>query len=110
MLYAHVHNSNCAFTCTMYDVWNYVLTIACPHCTNHRIAGIFHGFFGGWHYSCVIEVIDGLNFRGTRSFPVGNMCGLTLLHLFAGLLFVEGSQLRKLRIIIPHEKYPLYGI
>ena len=33
-----------------------------------------------------------------------------LLHLFAGLFLAEGSQPQKPRIIIPREKYPLYGM
>ena len=56
------------------------------------IADIFTGLnFSGCSYSCITEIICGLSFRGTRPIPTGDMHSLALLHLLAGLFFVEGS-------------------
>ena len=77
----------------------------------YRIAGIFVGLkFHGCSCSCITEIIHRSIFCRTRPVPIGDVVSHYYIYSQVYIYSVEGSQLRKPRIIIPRAKYLLYSI
>ena len=79
----------------------------------HTLANV-HSLLGAvYHIAGIFRRVKFLQMQ-LRLYYINNLqvefsriCGLALLHLLTGLFFVEGSQPQ---VIIPREKYLLYGI